>query len=101
MEPKDIAHRTELLKGEVEGKVAFNKCPRYNSHKLSTTQLDAIAELAATKALAMWKDEIAREVGESTIAFGKDALRKLLWLIGAMALAALSLGSANLHLPKF
>lgn len=53
---------------------------RISSHRLSDTQIDDIAEKAATKALSKITDMAYREVGKSVVS-------KLLYVTGVLAVA--------------
>ena len=56
---------------------SFAQCPKYNLHELTDEQIDAIAEKAAKRAVAMARDDFYKDVGETIIG-------KTKWLVGAI-----------------
>lgn len=75
-----------------ENQIDFQGCPHFNRYELTEAQVEELADLAAKKALALGKKELQQEIGEGTINFGKTVLSKLLWCVGAAALALIFAG---------
>lgn len=70
---------TEEEKQELDE--SFAQCPKYNLHELTDEQIDAIAEKAAKRAVAMARDDFYKDVGETVIG-------KFKWLVGAVVVGA-------------